>query len=118
MRKFAPLIAASFLGLPIIPSISYAASCLPKIVCTYVDPAHGLDHPHIAQGCVKPACNNPVEVAQYYPAQPQYQPPAFFQGSSGPVVVPPTVINPPGPRECRKRRVSFLLIFERESADC
>ena len=51
----------------------------------------------------------------------QYQPPSFFQGSTGaPIVVPPTVINtgaaarPP----CRRSRISFAIFFEVDRAEC
>ena len=108
MRKLVPLLSAATLSIPVMPMASHA--CISSIIC-----ATGQTNYASMFGVRR---DNPVELAQYYPQQPQYQPPAFFQGSSGPVVVPPTVINPPGPRECRKRRVSFLLIFERESADC
>ena len=59
------------------------------------------------------------QVAQYAaPAQVQYQPPSFFQGSSGaPVVVPPTVINTQ-PNKCRQKRINLLLVFDVESSDC
>lgn len=60
------------------------------------------------------------KVAQYQSTV-QYQPPSFFQGSSGaPVVVPPTVINTPGavPRECRKKSVSLFIFFDVRSEDC
>lgn len=59
------------------------------------------------------------QIAQYAPpAQVQYQPPSFFQGSSGaPVVVPPTVINTQ-PNRCRQKRINLLLVFDVESADC
>lgn len=53
-----------------------------------------------------------------YGPQPQYNGPAFFQGAGAPVVVPPTVIMPPGPRQCRQKRVSFFLIWDMESTDC
>ena len=59
------------------------------------------------------------QVAQYAPpAQVQYQPPSFFQGSSGaPIVVPPTVINTQ-PNRCRQKRINILLFFDVESSDC
>lgn len=59
------------------------------------------------------------QIAQYAPpAQIQYQPPSFFQGSSGaPVVVPPTVINTQ-PNRCRQKRINLLLFFDVESSDC
>ena len=58
-------------------------------------------------------------LAQYQapPAQTQYYPPSFFQGSSGPVVVPPTVINTQ-PNRCRQKRVNIFLFFDVESSDC
>jgi hypothetical protein len=61
------------------------------------------------------------QVAQYYPqSNIQYQPPSFFQGSSGaPVVVPPTVINATPPvKQCREKRIGLLFIFEMLSSDC
>jgi hypothetical protein len=109
MKNFVKLLAVPFLAVPVIPSASHA--CISSVIC-----ATGQTNYASMFGVQRSP--NTVEVAQYYPQQPMYQPPAFFQGSSGPVVVPPTVINPPGPRECRKRRTSFLLIFERETADC
>lgn len=51
-----------------------------------------------------------------YPAQ--YHGPSFFQGSSGPVVVPPTVITPPAAPHCRSKSISFLLIFEMDVRGC
>lgn len=60
------------------------------------------------------------KIAQYQSTV-QYQPPAFFQGSSGaPVVVPPTVINTPGavPRECRKKSISLFIFFDIRNEDC
>jgi hypothetical protein len=62
---------------------------------------------------------NYVNVAQYAPqSQIQYQPPSFFQGSSGaPVVVPPTVINTQ-PNRCRQKRINLFLFFDVESSDC
>jgi hypothetical protein len=60
------------------------------------------------------------KIAQYQSTV-QYQPPSFFQGSSGaPVVVPPTVINTPGaiPRECRKKSISLFIFFDIQSEDC
>lgn len=59
-----------------------------------------------------------VGQGSYGPQQPQYNGPSFFQGSSGPVVVPPTVIMPPGPNRCRTKRVSLFLVFDMESGDC
>jgi hypothetical protein len=106
MKNFVKLLAVPFLAIPVIPSTSYA--CITSVICATGQTNYALMQQR----------QRDVEVAQYYPQQPMYQPPSFFQGSSGPVVVPPTVINPPGPRECRKRRTSFLLIFERETADC
>jgi len=59
-----------------------------------------------------------AQLAQYAPpAQVQYHPPSFFQGSSGPVVVPPTVINNQ-PNKCRQKRINLLLVFDVESSDC
>lgn len=105
MKKFASLLALPAM-LPLVLT-GDAHACLRSVICATGKP----NYYEMAQG--------QVQTAQYYPQpQPQYHGPSFFQGSSGPVVVPPTVINPPGPRECRKRRVSFLLIFERETADC
>lgn len=60
------------------------------------------------------------KIAQYQSTV-QYQPPSFFQGSSGaPVVVPPTVINTPGavPRECRKKSISLFIFFDIRNEDC
>jgi hypothetical protein len=59
------------------------------------------------------------QIAQYAaPSQIQYQPPSFFQGSSGaPIVVPPTVINTQ-PNRCRQKRINILLFFDVESSDC
>lgn len=60
------------------------------------------------------------KIAQYQSTV-QYQPPSFFQGSSGaPVVVPPTVINTPGavPRECRKKSISLFIFFDMRNEDC
>lgn len=58
------------------------------------------------------------QIAQYAPpAQVQYHPPSFFQGSGAPVVVPPTVINTQ-PNRCRQKRINFLLFFDVESSDC
>lgn len=61
-----------------------------------------------------------TQVAQYQSTV-QYQPPSFFQGSSGaPIVVPPTVINTPGavPRECRKKSISLFIFFDIRNEDC
>jgi anthranilate/para-aminobenzoate synthase component II len=61
---------------------------------------------------------NYVNVAQYAPqSQIQYHPPSFFQGSGGPVVVPPTVINTQ-PNRCRQKRINLFLFFDVESSDC
>jgi hypothetical protein len=60
------------------------------------------------------------KIAQYQSTV-QYQPPSFFQGSSGaPIVVPPTVINTPGavPRECRRKSISLFLFFDLRNEDC
>lgn len=58
------------------------------------------------------------KIAQYAPpSQVNYYPPSFFQGSSGPVVVPPTVINTQ-PNKCRQKRINILLFFDVESSDC
>lgn len=62
------------------------------------------------------------QVAQYAPPQSyvQYQPPSFFQGSSGaPVVVPPTVINTtPVAKDCKQKKIGLLFVFEVSSSDC
>ncbi len=62
-----------------------------------------------------------MQLAQGYPYAPpsqvQYHPPSFFQGSGGPVVVPPTVINTQ-PNRCRQKRISIALFFDIESSDC
>jgi hypothetical protein len=59
-----------------------------------------------------------AKVAQYAPqSQIQYHPPSFFQGSGGPVVVPPTVINTQ-PNRCRQKRINLFLFFDVESSDC
>jgi hypothetical protein len=108
MKNFASLLALPAM-LPLV-LVGNAHACLRSVICA----SGQTNYFEMAQRQQKQA-----ELAQYYPQpQPQYHGPSFFQGSSGPVVVPPTVINPPGPRECRKRRVSFLLVFERETADC
>lgn len=108
MKKFASLFAIPAV-LPFVLT-GDAHACLRSIICA----TGKTNYYEMAQ-----RQQSQVQLAQYYPPQPQYHPPSYFHSSgAAPVVVPPTVINPPGPRECRKRRVSFLLIFERETADC
>ena len=138
------------LSLALLPSASFAASLYPgyeqasrpsgayitdKNGATYkIAPAAGLlrNIYNAEMPAAKPTTLSCIEhesigvfrkdqkIAQYQSTM-QYQPPSFFQGSSGaPIVVPPTVINTPGaiPRECRKKSVSIFIFFDIRSEDC